>query len=81
MIRWCDDSTEYEADPRQDERLVAERGLAGAKTVATPGVKVGFTELEADEDLPSQLTTAFRGSAARGDYLSADRVDAQFACK
>ena len=81
VIRWCEDSIEYEADPRQVERLVAECGLEGAKSVATPGVKVGFTELEADEDLPAHFTTAFRGSAARGNYLSADRVDAQFACK
>ena len=42
---------------------------------------MGFTELEADEDFSSYLTTAFRGSAARGNYLSADRVDAQVACK
>ena len=80
VIRWCEDSIEYEADPRQVERLVAECGLEGAKGVETPGVKVGFTELETDAELPPHLTTAFRGSAARGNYLSADRVDAQFAC-
>ena len=81
MIRWCEDSTEYEADLRQVERFVAECGLEGATGVATPGVKVGSTEPEADEDLPAHLTTAFRGSAARGNYLSANRVDAQSACK
>ena len=31
VIRWCDDCIEYEADPRQVERLVAECGLQGAK--------------------------------------------------
>ena len=41
VIRWCADSIEYEADPRQVERLVAECGLEGAKSVVTPGVKVG----------------------------------------
>ena len=81
VIRWCADSIEYEADPRQVERLVSECGLAGAQSMATPGVKVGFAELEADEELSPHLTTAFRGSAARGNYLSADRVDSQFACK
>ena len=81
IIRWCEDRIEYEADPRQVERLVAECGLEGAKGMATPGVKVGFSELESDEELAPHLTTAFRGSAARGNYLSADRVDAQFACK
>ena len=81
IIRWCDDSIEYEADPRQVERLVSECGLAGAQSMATPGVKVGFTELESDEELSPHLTTAFLGSAARGNYLSADRVDSQFACQ
>ena len=30
VIRWCEDRIEYEADPRQVERLVAECGLEGA---------------------------------------------------
>ena len=47
----------------------------------TPGLKVGFSELETDTELAPHLTTAFRGSAARGNYLPADRVDAQLACK
>ncbi len=81
VIRWCEDRIEYEADPRQVERLVAECGLEGAKCVATPGVKATFKKLEEDTELPSHLTTAFRGAAARGNYLSADRLDVQFACK
>ena len=81
VIRWCKDRVEYEADPRQVERLVAECGLEGAKGVATPGVKPTFKQLEENVDLPSHLTTAFRGAAARGNYLAADRLDAQFACK
>ena len=72
---------EYEADPRQIEQLVADCGLEGAKTMATPGVKPTFDELEVDELLPTKLHTAFRGSAARGNYTSADRIDCQFACK
>ena len=83
IIRWCDGRIEYEADPRQAERLIAECGLEGpeVKHVATPGVKPTFTELEMDEALPSKLNTAFRGAAARGNYLAADRIDAQYACK
>ena len=72
---------EYEADPRQVERLVAECGLEGAKAVATPSVKPTFKQLEEDTPLPSHLTTAFRGAAARANYLAADRVDMQYACK
>jgi hypothetical protein len=81
IIRWCSDRITYEADPRQVERLIAECGLEGAKPVATPGVKPTFTELEDDTPLPAHLTTAFRGSSARANYLSADRIDVQFACK
>ena len=81
VIRWCDDRIEYEADPRQMERLVAECGLTGGKPMATPGAKPTFAELENDEELPQKLHTAFRGAAARGNHLSADRIDCQFACK
>ena len=82
VIRWLDGRIEYECDPRQVERLVAECGLDGAKAVSTPGLKPTFKELEEDSaELPSHLTTAFRGAAARGNYLAADRLDAQFACK
>ncbi len=81
VITWHEDRIEYEADPRQAEKLIAECGLNGAKSVGTPGVRVGFRELETDEPLPERLHTAFRGAAARGNYLAADRIDCQFACK
>ena len=82
IIRWLEHSIEYECDPRQIERLVAECGLEGAKAVATPGVKATFQELQEDgAELPGHLTTAFRGAAARGNYIAADRLDVQFACK
>ena len=84
VIRWLDGRIEYECGPRQIERLIAECGLAGpeVKAVATPGIKATFKELEEDSaELPSHLTTAFRGAAARGNYLAADRLDSQFACK
>ena len=81
VIRWLDDRIQYEADPRQVERLVAECGLEGANGVATPGVKPTFKELEQDQPLHSHLNSAFRGAAARGNYLAADRLDLQFACK
>jgi hypothetical protein len=81
IVRWCDDRVEYEADPRQVERLVVECGLAGAKEMATPSVKVGFSELEGDEPLAFNLHTASRGAAARANYLAADRIDVQYSCK
>ena len=81
MVRWCEDSLKYEADPRQVERLVEECGLIGAKSVATPSTKPTFAELENDSELKPELHKAFRGAAARANYISADRIDAQFACK
>ena len=43
-------------------------------------MKGTFAEYEADEELPQRLHTAFRGAAARGNYLAADRIDAMYAC-
>ncbi len=81
IIRWCDGYIAYEADPRQIERLVDECGLEGSKAVTTPGVKANKQELADDADLPQHLHTAFRGAAARSNYIAADRIDAQYACK
>ncbi len=84
IVRWCHDDQgqwlEYEADPRQVERLVADCGLEGAKPVATPGVRTRTEDLDRDKPLEQRLHTAFRGSAARGNYLSVDRLDRHYAC-
>ena len=81
VIRWTERGVEYEADPRQCEKLVAECGLEGANPVATPGVRASFEEVEKDEPLEPHLFSAFRGSAARANYLAADRIDVQFGAK
>ena len=69
IIRWGSDGIEYEADPRQTEKLVAECGLAGANTVATPGVRLSFAEATKDEPLEPRLHTAFRGGQLRGQTI------------
>ena len=81
VLRWTDAGLEYEADPRQAEKLIGECGLTGSNTAATPGVRVSFDEVEKDEALEERLHTAFRASAARANYLAADRIDCQFAAK
>jgi hypothetical protein len=85
VVRWCQDGEEhrieYEADPRQAERLLAECGLEGANPLGTPGVRDSAKEVEEEKPLDQKLHTAFRGAAARGNYLSTDRLDCQFACK
>ena len=58
-----------------------ECGLDGAKPMGTPGVKAGYKELEQDTQLTQRHHTAFRGAAARSNYLAADRLDVQHATK
>ena len=81
VIRWTHGGLEYEADPRQAEKLVNECGLAGSNSVATPGVRLSHKEVENDEPLEPRLHTAFRAAAARANYLAADRLDCQYAAK
>ena len=81
VITWHESHIEYEADPRQAERLVEECGLTGSNSMGTPGSKSSFQEHEADKPLEAAMTTPFRGSAARSNYLSADRCDLQFGAK
>ena len=75
IVRWTVDGLEWEADPRQSEKLVAECGLDGAKSVATPGVRMSSSEALAEKPLEKRLHTPFRGAAARANYLAQDRPD------
>ena len=77
VITWHDGRIEYEADPRQAERLINECGLTGANAMGTPGAKITYLDHEADTPLEKHLHTAYRESAARSNYLSADRIDCQ----
>jgi hypothetical protein len=81
VIRWTDQGIEMEADPRQAEKLIAECGMEGVNSVATPGLRANFEQVEHDKPLEERLHTAFRGAAARSNYLAADRLDCQFAAK
>ena len=69
---------EYEADPRQAERLISECGLDGSKAMSTPGVRETAKEVAEEPELESKLNTPSRGAAARSNYLSADLCDMQF---
>ena len=83
VIRWTPEGIEYEADPRQVERLLEELNLEGdgVKGVVTPGVKTTAQQLSTEEELPERQHTWFRGVAARANYLSADRPDIMYAAK
>ena len=78
VIRWTDKGLEYEADPRQGERLL--EGLVlddGCKSTATPGLKPLIEQLKEDKLLSVDGHTEFRGIAARANYLAQDRIDLQ----
>ena len=59
VITWHESHIEYEADPRQAERLVEECGLTGSNPMGTPGSKSSFQEHEADKPLEAAMTTPF----------------------
>ena len=81
IVRWTSSGLEYEADPRQSEKLVQELGLEGCRSVATPAVKVSAEQVHSDELIEEAKITHFRALAARGNYLSVDRPECQFAAK
>ena len=77
IIRWTEEGLEYEADPRQIERLLEELDLdaEGVKGVVTPGVKTQAHQAQSETELPEDQHTRFRALAARANYLAADRPD------
>ena len=82
ILRYTDKGYEYEADPRQGEKLLEGLRLdGGCKGAATPGLKPLIEQLENDKGIPVSGQKEFRGHAARGNYLSSDRVDLQYAAK
>ncbi len=81
VVRWTSNGLEYEADPRQCERLVRDLKLDGSKPVTTPGVKPTLQQTLEDSELDHSKRSPFRAVAARGNYLAADRPDVQFAAK
>ena len=64
VVRWTDVGLEYEADPRQAERLIQELGLEGCRSVATPATKASAEQVHQDEALEKSKITHFRALAA-----------------
>ena len=75
VIRLGKGSIECEAGPRQAGELVCELGFEGAKSVVTPGVELIHAQIGSDKPLEGDKSSLFRTSAARANYLSADRID------
>ena len=70
--RRTQEGLEYEADPRQAERLVRDLKLEGAKVLGTPGVKATSTQVAEDTELAADKVSPFRAVAARANYLASD---------
>ena len=83
IVRWTAEGLEYEADPRQVEKLVRDLKLdgEGVKGAVSPGVKATREQLDADAALDAGKISPYRAVAARGNYLSSDRPELQFAAK
>ena len=51
VVWWTSRGIEYEADPRQAEKLIRDTELQGANAVTTPSVKPLTHQLEKEEPL------------------------------
>ena len=81
VVQWTEEGIEYEADQRHAEIIVSKLGLEkDSKGVSTPGCKREWDPSE-ESELDPRDATIYRALAARGNYLSQDRSDIQFAVK
>ena len=77
LVRWTPKGLEYEADPRQAESLLQDRGLeGGVRSAGAPGVEPRQRQSEGDVAFAGQ--TKYRAIAARAKHLSADLPDVQY---
>ena len=68
-IKWTEIGLEYEADPRQAERLLEGLGPDDKRNkTATPGLRALAEQLVDDKALPAGAIIGFRGQAARANY-------------
>ena len=82
IVRWTAEGLEYEADPRQIERLVESQGLDDTcKSVVTPGLKNTKEQMELEKPLDEGMQTPYRADGARCNYVGPDRPDVQYASK
>ena len=81
IVRWTSQGIEFEADPRQVEKLLREIELEGASGAVTPGVKILAHPVEDEAGLPEREFTPFRALAARANYRAAERIDVLYAGK
>ena len=79
-IRWSQKGFTYEADPKHVEIIIKELGFENnTKGLTTPLQKVTSKTSDALDLLDPQEASNFRSIAGRLLYLSADRLDIQYA--
>ena len=83
IVRWTPVGFELEGDPRHSELVLEQLGLVGCKSVSTPGTDQldDIDPTKVEEELAPEKVTAYRGIAARLNYLSADRPDILYPVK
>ena len=82
LVRWTDSGLEYEADPRQAERLIESMHLDGnCKSTITPGLEPTKEQVEEEKDLDISEHTPYRANGARCNYIGPDRPDLQYCSK
>ena len=83
-IRWTAVGIEYEPDQRHAEIIIKEMGVEGAKPSASPGAAETPDEAKlvaACLEMGSSDAAAYRGFAARFNFLAQDNLILQFAAK
>ena len=83
-LTWTAEGIEYEADQRHAELIVKGMEIENAAPAPTPGATYTKKEAKAYEDsalMSNPDASAFRGLAAKLNYLSLDRADLQYAAK
>lgn len=81
QLRWTKEGLEYEADKRHAREIIEYFKLEeGSKGLDVPIVR-DIDEAKEKEELIGAEVREFRALAARANYLSADRLDIQFAAK
>ena len=82
IVRWTDSGLEYEAFPRQAERLIESMHLDGnCKSTVTPGLKPTKEQVEEEKDFDISKHTPYRTNGARCNYIGPDRPDVQYCSK
>ena len=83
-MRWTPAGIEYEPDQRHAEIIIKEMGVEGAKPATCSGTTETPEEAEliaASLEMSSSDATAYRGLAARLNFLAQDSPILQFTAK